>query len=39
MNSNANINWIVAGQPRGRRLKVIKLFFRPLTLKALYNLL
>ena len=27
MDYNANINWIVAGQPRGRRLNVIKSFY------------
>lgn len=27
MDYNANINWIVAGQPSGRRLKVVKSFF------------
>ena len=27
MDYNANINWIVAGQPQGRKLKVIKSFF------------
>lgn len=27
MDYNANINWIVAGQPRGRRLNVIRSFF------------
>ena len=27
MDYNANINWIVAGQPRGRRLNVLKSFF------------
>ena len=27
MDYNANINWIVAGQPDGRRLKVIKSFY------------
>lgn len=27
MDYNANINWIVAGQPKGRRLNVIKSFF------------
>lgn len=27
MDYNANINWIVAGQPRGRRLDVVKSFY------------
>lgn len=27
MDYNANINWIVAGQPQGRRLNVIKSFY------------
>ena len=27
MDYNANINWIVSGQPRGRRLRVLKSFF------------
>lgn len=27
MDYNANINWIVAGQPQGRRLNVVKSFF------------
>ena len=27
MDYNANINWIVAGQPKGRRLRVLKSFF------------
>ena len=27
MDCNANINWIVAGQPDGRRLNVIKSFY------------
>ncbi len=27
MDYNANINWVVAGQPRGRRLNVIKSFY------------
>lgn len=27
MDYNANINWIVAGQPKGRRLNVIKSFY------------
>ena len=27
MDYNANINWIVAGQPRGRRLNVVKSFY------------
>ncbi len=27
MDYNANINWLVAGQPSGRRLKVLKSFF------------
>ncbi len=27
MDYNANINWIVAGQPRGRQLNVIKSFY------------
>lgn len=27
MDYNANINWIVAGQPKGRRLNVVKSFY------------
>ncbi|MCQ2206442.1 MAG: hypothetical protein MJZ43_06680 [Bacteroidaceae bacterium] len=27
MDYNANINWIVAGQPSGRRLNVLKSFY------------